>query len=163
MKVLSFDPGGTTSGKNKAAATGWCYQENNGQGTTKVFGTGPLYSTADLHKFLKEWDVSQLPVDVVVYESYTVRPDPKGVSANVGKRMITSEAIGSITMWASFNNVKVQSYDAKLKPVQGAHSGFITKGKTKRFTHGMDAFNHGWWHLYQCGLVKTALELRLGV
>lgn len=163
MKVLSFDPGGTTSGKNKAAANGWCYMEELPNGNVKVFGTGALYSTDDLHKFLKAWNINALPVDAVVYESYTILPNQKGAAANVGRRMITSEAIGSITMWAAFNNLKVVGYDAKLKPVQAKHSGLNPKGKAKRFTHGMDAYNHGWWHLREHGLVKTALELEMGI
>ena len=163
MRVLAFDPGGTTAGTNKAAANGWCYMENRPDFRPKALATGALYSTDDLHAFLKAWDTKKLPLDIVVYESYTPLPNKKGAKANLGRRMITSEAIGSITMWASFNNLPVEFYDAKLKATQAAHSGIDPKGKAKRYTHGMDAFNHGWWYLYKHNLIKSVLELEMGI
>lgn len=158
MLVLSFDPGGTTAGINKAAATGWCYQDER-----KTYAMGGLFSTADLHKFLKNFDLKKLPVDVVVIEEYIPLPNQKGAKANLGKRMITSEAIGSITIWASMNGIIVVMQSARLKPAQAKMTGVDPKKGRKDVSHGLDAFNHGRYYLIQQGLARTALEVEMGI
>lgn len=154
MFVLSWDPGGTLAGTNKASASGWCYQDQH-----KVYGGGGLHATKDLHAFLAKWDVKKLPVDFVVIEEYIVR----GQAQNQGKKMVTSEAIGSITMWASMNQIPVVMQDARHKPAMEKMTGVYPKKASKRQSHLGDAYNHGRYYLIKQGLAKTVLELEMGL
>lgn len=154
MLILSFDPGGTELGTNKASATGWCYQDQH-----KYWAGGGLHATRDLHAFLAAWDVKKMPVDHVVIEEYIVR----GAAANQGRKMITSEAIGSITLWASMNKLPVTMQEAKYKPVMQKQTGVFPKTAPKAISHFADAYNHGRHFLIQQGLAKTKLELEMGL
>lgn len=149
MKVLSVDPGGDKG----VGATGWCYQDE-----TKVYAMG---DTQDLKKFLKNWDLSKLPVDRVVVEGYFINPRQQGrIAANIGKRLVPVENIGVASMWAELNDIIVHVYPNTLKRTQQKHSG-VFPPKIKAIEHKFDAFNHGWWLLYQLKLVKTKLEKEL--
>jgi hypothetical protein len=149
LKVLSFDPGGDTG----AGATGWCYQDEN-----KVYA---MDGVQNLKEFLKNWNLEKLPVDHVVVEGYMINPrQGSRIAANIGKRLVTVEHIGAAEMWAHLNDIPTTIYPNTLKKTQQKHSGVLPP-KRKDIEHKFDAFNHGWWKLYQEGLVLTKLEQQM--
>lgn len=149
MKVLSIDPGGDKG----AGASGWCYQDEN-----KVYAMG---SVQNLKEFLMKWNLEKLPVDHVVVEGYMINPrQGKRISANIGKRLVTVEHIGSAEMWAYMHDIPVTIYPNTIKTTQQKHSGMKPPAR-KDIEHQFDAFNHGWWKLYQEGLVLTKLEQQM--
>lgn len=153
VNVLALDPGE----EKGAGATGICYMNEH-----KVFA---LTETQDLIKVLKTWDLKKMPVDHLVVEGYMINPRQKGkIAANIGKRLVTVENIGRAEMWAQLNDIPVTIYPNTIKSTQARHSGIYPKKMRKDISHKFDAYNHGWWYLYnELGLVKTALEKEMGI
>lgn len=140
-KVLSFDPG-TTSG--------WAFQDENG------FKDG---GQCDLVTVLDVLDRNN-DCDVIVVEDYKILR--KKALAHSGSRVEAAQVIGIIKAWAHRNKKPVVLYPSSLKPIQQKHSGVVPTGAHKH-SHWIDAFNHGWWYLFQRKLVKSKLQQIKGV
>lgn len=141
-KVLSFDPGATS---------GWCYQDED-----QVFA---MSQTTDINGFLEAWDIAKLPVDHVVFEGYRINPHQ--ATQNVGIRLVTVEAIGSIVQWATFKKIKFTEYLPMLKPQQAKLTQIFPKKMRKDISHKFDAFNHGRYYLIKNHGAPTALEQKM--
>lgn len=145
MKVLSFDPGGTT---------GYCYQDENA-----IYEMGDAEPT--LIDFLRSWNLTDKPVDYVVVEGY--RQLPKDVEMSYYAKPVTQENIGRIKGWAELMGLPIHEYLPKDKPTQCKATQVFPKKKPKWLEHRLDAYNHGRYFLIKKGLAKTALELEMGL
>lgn len=138
MKVLSFDPGITT---------GWCLQDENG-----IIDVGQAVGFEELDKVLERHPNP----DIMIIEDYVILPQK--AKSHSGSRVEPVKIIGMLEHHAYRNKIKVIKYSARLKPIQQKHSGKSPKG-AHRNNHWVDAYNHGWWFLFQTKRVKSNLQL----
>ena len=138
MRVLSFDPGVTT---------GWCLQDENG-----IIDAGQAVGFSELDKVLERHPKP----DVMIIEDYVILPSK--AKSHSGSRVEPVKIIGLLEHHAFRNDVKVIRYPARMKPIQQKHSGVKPTGAHKN-NHWVDAYNHGWWFLFNRKLVKSKLQM----
>ncbi|ALY09306.1 Holliday junction resolvase [Arthrobacter phage Jasmine] len=153
MRVLSFDPGGTT---------GWAYQSEQVDPTdTTKFAYGDVV-TKRLTEFLMAWPLDKNPVDVVVVEAYRIRETKRDLSANVGIKIVTAENIGRIEFWCEMHGIEYVEYETKEKPTIWKATGVkVDKSVPKAISHMLDAWNIGRWHMIKLRIAPTLLEIRM--
>lgn len=148
MRVLSFDPG------PDHGTTGYAYQDEN-ELLEMEDANGPGKTIID---FLRDWDLKDKPVDVVVVEGYINMPGGKNPYYRPLK---TSENIGKIKGWAEMNRIRIHEYFPKDKPTECKATQVFPKKVPKAIEHRLDAYNHGRYYLIKQGLALTALEMKV--
>lgn len=137
MKLMSFDPGKTT---------GWAEFEDS-----EIVNTGQIEGGVDgVTDFLADYPGT---VDIVVVESYMVRPDSHSVKANVGSDLETVQVYGAIRAWARMQKAQFIRQQPQIKKIAELHAGFKVKGKHDN-THWQDAVLHGVYYLVSTGRRK---------
>lgn len=140
---IAFDPGETTG-----------YAIFDAHGKISDFGQIPN-GVEGLTGFLMEHDE---PVTAVIIESYMVRPDDHSLKANVGSKMETVQAIGTIRGWAYARKAEIIMQQPQVKKIGELNSGY-KPGSNHSQSHQIDAINHGVYYLVKKGIRKpTGLE-----
>lgn len=140
MTYLAFDPGHTT---------GYAIFNNEGD----IVDWGDLKGLRELSAFLGTQDRP----NGVIYEEYRVRGDRGGISANVGSRLETVQAIGVIKAKCFEWEIEPVEQPAQIKKIAEMWSKHKPTGSHDK-SHKVDAFNHGVYYL-----VKNKIRSITGV
>lgn len=140
MNLLAIDPGGRT---------GFVHYVNSQPvkvGEVEFDGAGLEDS---IFQWMMEW--KDVPLDVIVYEDYIIRPMGKGGMGNYGHQWNKGEAlqvIGAARALAALQHIPVVRQQPSIKPVAAKRCNLpYDSKKSGRGTHQMDAMLHGNWFL----------------
>lgn len=139
MKLLAFDPGGTT---------GWC---------TFVDGNPREYGQIKFDELMSWLDDITAP-DIIVYENFQVYSH-KAVHL-IGSKLETVQAIGIIKSYAHKNKCKLIEQRPQIKKIAQMWTG-VTPPKNHDQSHWIDAYNHGAYYLIKNNVMESQLEIKL--
>ncbi len=95
-------------------------------------------------------------VKICIYEEYVIFR--RMAQKHAGSRVETVQTIGVIKSWAHRNGVQLVPQKADiLATAQKISQVFLPSNHAA--SHQWSAFNHGYWYLFNKGIVKSKLEI----
>lgn len=137
--LLSLDPGKTT---------GWAVFGNDAK--VVEYGQADMNAVLDLDKLIVEYTLSH-----IVYEDFKLFRHK--ALKQVGSRFEASQVIGMAKSWARKYECVLVSQPSDIKPIAQKWSQ-VEPPSNHSLSHGIDAYNHGFYWLVRAGLRKTYLE-----